>query len=210
MINKLLYKIKSSRIAAILVAVLFLFNACAEGIQDNRDIPDIVNYPGLSANNMELFRSQYGKVHLKVKAQTVNVFSYQEEPKTEFPDGIVVEFFDDNMNVTSYLSANKAVYYEKENRWEAIGNVEAKNIEGTLFNTEYIEWDEKTELIKSDRFIKVTDKDAIFIGRGFRAKQDFTDWKIFNISGDFRIDKSEFYPDDDVETDTLMDIYPNI
>ncbi|HPW65990.1 MAG TPA: LPS export ABC transporter periplasmic protein LptC [Salinivirgaceae bacterium] len=210
MINKISYSKKPSRIATILVAVLFLFNACAEGIHNNRNIPDIVNYPGLSANKVELLHSQYGTVKLKVKAQTVNVFSYQEEPKTEFPDGIVVEFFDDSMNVTSYLSANKAVYYEKDNRWEAIGNVEAKNIEGTLFNTEYIEWDEKTELIKSDRFIKVTEKDAIILGRGFRAKQDFTDWKIFDISGDFSINKSEFYSDDDVETDTLMDIYPDI
>ena len=169
-----------------------------------------MNYPGLSANKVELLHSQYGKVKLKVITQTVNVFSYQEEPKTEFPDGIVVEFFDDSMNVTSYLSANRAVYYENDNRWEAMGDVEAKNIEGTLFNTEYIEWDEKNEVIKSDRFIKVTEKDAIIIGRGFRAKQDFTDWEIFNISGDFSINKSEFNSDDDVETDTLMEIYPDI
>ena len=65
-------------------------------------------------------------------------------------------------------------------------------------------------MIKSDRFIKVTEKDAIIIGRGFRAKQDFTDWEIFNISGDFSINKSEFNSDDDVETDTLMEIYPDI
>ncbi len=201
---------KPSRIVAIIATVLFLFNSCTSGINDNRTIPDIVYYPQMSASKVELYYSQYGIIKFKVNAQTVNVFSYQEDPKTEFPDGILVEFLDDSMNITSYLSANKAIYYEKQNRWEAMGNVEAKNIEGTIFNTEFIEWNEKSELIQSERFIKVTDKDAVIIGRGFRAKQDFTDWKIFNITGDFNINKSEFSSEEKAEDDTLTNIKSEI
>ncbi len=182
------------RIVAFCAAILSLFLGCDGKIEDIRAIPNITEQPSVSATKVELFHSQYGAVKLKVIATTVNVFKFQDDPKTEFPDGIIVEFFDDRMNVTSYLSANKAVYYEKENRWEAMGNVEAKNIEGTLFNTEFIEWDERKEEIKSDRFIKVTDKDAIIVGKGFKAKQDFTDWKILKPTGVFNVNQQEFVP----------------
>lgn len=183
---------KTNRIVAIFATILFMFYACTEGIDDIRTIPDIINYPAMTVTNAELFHSQYGKVKLKVSAKTIEVYSYLEDPKIEFPEGILVEFFDDNQNITSYLTADKATYFENKSRWEALGNVEAKNVEGTVFNTEYIEWDEKEEIIKSDRFIKVTEKDAIIVGRGFRAKQDFTDWKIFNISGDFNINQRDY------------------
>ena len=148
----------------------------------------------MSAENMDMFHSQYGKVNLRVVAKTVNLYSMLEEPRTEFPNGIVVEFFDDSMNVTSYLSANNAIYYEKEQRWEAYGDVEAKNAEGTVFNTEFLEWDENSEEIKSDKYIRVTDKDGIIVGHGFRARQDFTDWKIFKTTGVFNVDQKDFGP----------------
>jgi LPS export ABC transporter protein LptC len=192
---------KSNGIVALLAAILFAFNSCTDKIDDIRAIPNITDHPAMSATNVELFHSQFGIVKMKVLANTVNVFNFQDEPKTEFPDGINVEFFDDKRNVTSYLSANKAVYYEKQNRWEAMGNVEAKNIEGTIFNTEYIEWDEKREEIKSDRFIKVTDKDAIIIGKGFQAKQNFTDWKILKPTGVFNVNQQEFVPAENTSSD---------
>jgi LPS export ABC transporter protein LptC len=192
---------KSNGIVALLAAILFAFNSCTDKIDDIRAIPNITDHPAMSATNVELFHSQFGIVKMKVLANTVNVFNFQDEPKTEFPDGINVEFFDDKRNVTSYLSANKAVYYEKQNRWEAMGNVEAKNIEGTIFNTEYIEWDEKREEIKSDRFIKVTDKDAIIIGKGFQAKQNFTDWKILKPTGVFNVNQQEFVPEENTSSD---------
>jgi LPS export ABC transporter protein LptC len=184
------------RIVAFVAAVLNLFSGCVDKIDDIRAIPNITEHPAMSASKVVLYHSQYGIVKLKVVASTVNVYNFQDEPKTEFPDGIVVEFFDDKMNVTSYLSANQAVYFEKQNRWEATGNVEAKNIEGTIFNTEFIEWDERQGDIKSNRFIKVTDKDAIIIGKGFKAKQDFTDWKILKPTGVFNVNQQEFVPDE--------------
>lgn len=193
--------IKENGIVAFLAAILFLFSGCTDKIDDIRAIPNITDHPAMSATKVELFHSQYGIVKMKVIANTVDVYNFQDEPRTEFPDGIVAEFFDDKMNVTSYLSANKAIYYEKQNRWEAMGNVEAKNIEGTIFNTEFIEWDEKKEEIKSDRFIKVTDNDAIIIGKGFKAKQNFTDWKILKPTGVFSVSQREFIPNENADSD---------
>ena len=195
MIRKKINKYNYGRALTFVVMALPFFFACTDAIDDIRSNPNITDLPSMSAKTVELFHSQYGEVKLRVKAATVNVFSLEENPRTEFPDGIHVEFLDKNRNVTSYLSANKAVYHEKENRWEAMGNVEAKNIEGTIFNTEYLEWDEKKEVIKSDHFVKVTDQDGIIYGKGFLARQDFTDWRILKPTGEFNVNQNEFVPD---------------
>lgn len=174
----------------IITMIPFLFG-CKNNIEMS-SIPDIMDNPSMSATDLDLYQSQYGKQTLRIIAKTVNIYSFQEEPTTEFPDGIVVEFFDENNNISSYLSANSAVYYETKDRWEAFGDIEAKNVEGTIFNTEYIEWSQETGEIRSDKFIKITDKDGVVYGRGFRSKQDFTDWTVLNPTGDFLIDQKEF------------------
>ncbi|MDD2562669.1 MAG: LPS export ABC transporter periplasmic protein LptC [Salinivirgaceae bacterium] len=186
-------------IALFAICLPLFFYSCTDKIDEMRSVPNIVDLPSMTAENMDMYHSQYGKVNLHVVAKTVNLFSMIEQPKTEFPNGILVEFFDENMKITSYLSANEAVYYEKELRWEASGNVEAKNAEGTIFNTEFLEWDENSEEIKSDKSIRVTDNDGIIVGRGFRAKQDFTDWKIYKTTGVFNVNQKDFAP---IQTDS--------
>jgi LPS export ABC transporter protein LptC len=175
--------------------VLPFLVGCKQTFDEYSHIPNITDYPMMSATDIDLYQSQNGKKTLRIIAQTVNMFSFREAPTTEFPDGIMIEFFDESGTVSSYLSANSAIYYEKENRWEAFGNIEAQNVEGAIFNTEYIEWNEKEELIKSDKAVKITDKDGIFFGRGFRSKQDFTDWTILHPTGDFLFDQNEILSD---------------
>jgi len=170
---------------------LFLFG-CKNKFGQLPNIDDITDHPTLSAVDIDLYQSQNGKTNLRIIAHIVNVYSFQEEPTTDFPEGINVEFFDEDGVVTSYFRANSAIYYDKQNRWEAFGDIQAQNIEGAVFNTEYIEWDEISGEIKSDRAVKITDKEGTFYGRGFRSKQDFTDWTILNPTGEFLIDQNEF------------------
>ncbi|HON18733.1 MAG TPA: LPS export ABC transporter periplasmic protein LptC [Salinivirgaceae bacterium] len=188
---KNLLNYKKLKMAILTIAIFSLLSSCAPGIDQVRNIPDITEMPTLSAKNITLFHSQYGKTRLRIQASTVNVFSMIETPKTEFLEGIYVEFLSDSLTATSFFKADKAIYFEKENRWEATGNIEAMNIEGTRFNTEFIEWDERTGLIQSNQYIKVTDKETIIVGNGFKAKQDFTDWKILNPTGIFTIDQKD-------------------
>lgn len=185
----------SGRLITLMIISLPLFFSCGtDTIDEIKNIPNITDMPSMSAENMNLLRSQDGKINIRVLAKTVNAYTLTEGPKTEFPHGILVEFFNDSMLVTSYLSADRAVYFEKEKRWEAYGKVEAKNEQGTVFNTEYLEWDEEKEAIQTEKYIQVTDKDGIIVGRGFRAKQDFTDWEILKPTGVFNVDQKDFIP----------------
>lgn len=181
--------LREGRITVFAVA-LPLAVSCGSELRRLDDIPNIQDFPQISAVDIDLYHSVDGVVKLNVKAHKANIYSFREEPETEFPEGIHVEFFDDQRNVTSYFTADRAIYHEKQAQWEGFGNIEAKNIEGTIFNTEYLIWDEASGEIRSDRFVKVTDTDGVITGTGFRARQDFTDWHIYKTTGMFKIDDS--------------------
>jgi LPS export ABC transporter protein LptC len=81
------------------------------------------------------------------------------------------------------LSAKYAIHYDAEHRWEAQNDVVVVNEKGEQLNTEKLIWDEQKEKLYSDQFVKITTPDEIIMGKGFEANQDFSRYKIFNVTG---------------------------
>jgi len=129
---------------------------------------------------------------VKVKITTPKLVRLgSENPVTELPQGMLVEFYDENMNVNSTLKAKYALRKDLENIMEAKNDVVVVNAKGEKLNTEHLIWNEKTSKIYSDEFVKITTPDKIIYGNGFEANQDFTSYKIFNIKGTITINKDE-------------------
>ena len=68
-------------------------------------------------------------------------------------------------------------------------NVVVVNEKGEQLNTENLVWDEKSEKLLSNEFVKITSKDEIIYGTGFEANQNFSKYKIFNIKGTISLKK---------------------
>jgi LPS export ABC transporter protein LptC len=102
---------------------------------------------------------------------------------TELPKGMKISFYDAEMNVISKMKSNYAIHYEQEHRWEARNNVEVVNVKGEKLNTEKLIWDERANKLLSDNFVKITTSKEIIMGNGFEADQDFSHYKIFNVTG---------------------------
>lgn len=134
------------------------------------------------AAGIELFYSDSAKVVLKMSAG--KILRYQPEVgRTEFPEGIHVQFLNSLGVVTTDMKANEAVKYEKEQRTEAFGNVVVVNSKGERLNTEKLYWDETKELISTDEFVKITTESQVIMGEGFEADQQFTWYEVKNING---------------------------
>jgi LPS export ABC transporter protein LptC len=78
---------------------------------------------------------------------------------------------------------------------EARKNVLVVNEKGDQLNTEHLIWDERTQKLTSDEFVKITTKDEIIYGNGFEANQDFSRYRIFNIKGIFSVKTQEHATD---------------
>ena len=141
--------------------------------------------PQVYGKDIEILYSDSAQVEMKLTAQEIKRFSNSERPFTEFPKGIYVEFFDDSLNIESFIKADYAIYYQEEKLWEARGNVIAHDlVEEKKLNTEELFWDEGKEIIYSNTFSRIETPDGTSYGQeGFEANQDFTRIRLKRYRG---------------------------
>jgi hypothetical protein len=70
-------------------------------------------------------------------------------------------------------------------------SVMLKDKEGKILQTELLTWDEETDRIFTDKFVKITTPTEILYGDGLEANQDFTRYEIKNIKGRIKIEDGE-------------------
>lgn len=160
------------------MSVVFL--ACGNSDQEIKEIQPY-DGPIREARDMTLFHSESAQV--KVKLITARLLEYESGDK-EFPDGIYIEFYDEEGTMTSTLEANEAYYFKEEDHWRGRGDVKVKSIEnGQKLNTEELFWKPKEEKIFTEKFVKIELPDQILNGYGLDAKQDFSFYHIKDPTG---------------------------
>ena len=195
MIIRLLTRLVRYAISILLIKVITVFigvvilSSCKNDIDVINSFTELHNLPSQSVRNLETIYTDSGKIQIKLLAPELKRFSNVEEPYIEFPAGIKVVFYDKNQEPESQLTAKYAIYSETNELWEARDSVIAINNLGDTLNTELLFWDEKKELIYTNKFVKITTENEVIWGEGLEANQEFTDWKIKNVKGTIYIDK---------------------
>ena len=114
-----------------------------------------------------------------------------ENPYLEMTEGVHVRFYNSLGRVESELRSNYAVSYENTDVMEAREDVVVVNKEGETLNTEHLVWEEKTEKIHTEEFVKITTEDEVIFGHGFESNQDFTKYRIKKIKGTINLKEEE-------------------
>ncbi len=177
----------------IMAGTLFFISACSKKKTEIIDaVKDRTEIPRLHANEIITLVSDSGITRYRISAPIWDVFDKAEPPYWEFPDGIHLERFNLQLEVDANIHSNYAKYYEKEEKWELKGNVDATNLEGERFETERLFWNQKTEQIHSDTIVKITDASGTVIyGDDFISNQSLSNYTIKNGRGDFIIKDEE-------------------
>src|SRR5580698_8029746 len=110
-----------------------------------------------------------------------------QDPKLIFPIGIHIDFYDDSANKNGQIDANYAVRHENTKLMEADNNVRVINRKGEKLNTEQLFWDEGKHKIFTNRFVTIKTTKQIIYGDGLVSNEDFTQYKITNISGTIQL-----------------------
>lgn len=134
-----------------------------------------------------------GRLSFVMKAPKIEKYSYVD-PKTVFPDGVEVEFYDSLHVKESVLTANKAVMNDVNDRIELTGNVIFRNLqkEQTLY-TEALTWQkgQDSSFFHTNEKVKVVDKTNIYEGKnGIIAAENFSWYVIKKFSADFVVPDS--------------------
>lgn len=141
--------------------------------------------PLKEVEKVEMYYTEMDRIKIKMIAQ--KVFEYENGDR-EFPEGIYIEFFNENGVITSTLRANSAYYFKEEDKWRGQGNVEIVNIEKKeQLNTEELFWKQDTKRIFTEKFVTIKLETEVIYGTGLEAAQDLSDYTIKNPQGEFEV-----------------------
>lgn len=174
----------------LVLGLLILVISCNQ----RKELVDLPLYEGptSSMDTILTVLSDSGKFVMRIEAPHQNDFEIGD---TEWPDGVFVEYFDDNGKVTTFFKANYVYYTKKDQLYHAKGNVVVKNYEnGDELNTEELFWDEKGEEYYTDKFVTIKTEGEVHTGEGLRADQDFSTYRILKPSGTFTLEDDPSNP----------------
>lgn len=199
--STLFIKYPYKRVAVIILLTAALLYGCENNIEKIKPFNSYDNLPVVEATNFETFFTDSGKVRFSLKTPLLLRFEPEGKPYLEFPKGIELIKYDDNNKIISSITANYAKQFVEDKKWEAKNNVIATNIKGDTLKTEHLIWEENTEKIYTEEYVKIIRTDQIITGIGFQSDQSLENWRIKNPKGTIYIsqdnrDNNTFYDPD--------------
>lgn len=190
------------------MVMLLLFSACSGRKKElGEAITERDSLPVMDTRGVTTLVSDSGITRYRINTEEWLVFDRKDPPYWAFEKGIYLEKFDTLFQVEASIKSDTAYYYNKEELWKLVGNVDIKNLKGERFNTELLYWDQRKQRVYSDRFIRIEQPDRIITGRGFDSNQQMTIYTIHKPEGIFYLDEEATAPPaapaDSLQTDSV-------
>ncbi len=166
----------------ILLIVLSLGVISCEKKIGSIDKIDILSLPALTVKNFESVYTDSGKIQMILSAPVMESYNKTDPAYSEFKSGIKVLFYEGHKEPVASVTAGYAKYTDNKNLWELKDSVVAINEAGEKLETELLFWDQKKELIYTERFVKITTEDQIIQGYGLESDPRLSKRKIKNLS----------------------------
>lgn len=202
--------IKNIRIAVLVMGTAILFFAC-----ENNEIDKIQpfispeNLPTLEIKNFESLITDSGVIRNSIKAPLLLQFENNSKSFLEFPNGMKFIQYNEKKEIISSISADYAKQFVKEEKWEAKNNVVVTNEKGDSLKTEHLIWEEKTEKIYTEEFVKIISPDKVITGIGLTSNQNMSDWNIKNVKGIIYVNVDQKKKNPDIEHSPAVTSEPN-
>ena len=177
------------------IAVIFMtamLFSCGNSTQEIRDLLADKNLPIGIATDINNIYTDSGIVTSKLQAPLLHNFSNRENhPYSEFPEGLRIVTFDDNMD-SIVVTGNYAIVYSKTNISEIRNQVVINNyLEHKKLITEQLFWDQKTKYFYTEKaFTLYTLTDTIH-GIGFDASENLETFIAKNNRGSIYINEND-------------------
>lgn len=138
--------------------------------------PEVV--PTMITDSVTTLISDSGITRYKLVADVWKVFDKAGEPYWLFPEGIYLERFTLDFNIEATVIADTAWYYTQKDLWKLKKNVHVENMEGDVFESEELFWDQKNKRVYSDQVIEIKRGVTEMKGYGFESNEAMTDYRI--------------------------------
>ncbi|MBE9585408.1 LPS export ABC transporter periplasmic protein LptC [Mucilaginibacter sp. JRF] len=168
-----------------------LFASCENDLQKIRALSEQDLKPQERTIDAEITYSD--SAHVKAVVYAPLMISHTvDTPYYEMPKGVKILFYDNDRKVINTLTSKYAITKDDNNIIELYKNVVSKNQKGDVFKSEELIWNGKTKLITSSQPVQIVTADGnISNGVDFESNDDFTHFKMNQMTGIYNVDQKE-------------------
>ena len=167
-------------------SALLVLSSCSSKMDQLNNYNIDATFPQQSVENLALKYYSSHKMRTTVTAPQADDYERGDVAYLEFPKGVDVIFYDEELHQKSRLTADYAVYYKKKKLYEARRNVVITNEDSTTLKTEQIFCDEGKQKIFSVKRVTVAqpgDGFSIDGKSGFESDLTFKNYKFLDVNG---------------------------
>lgn len=163
-----------------LLGIQIVLQGCTNSIEEVNAISGEYSTSKDIGENVRLVYSDSARVQVIVEGAKLERYTSKAEPKEVFTDGVKITFLDDNLQPSSWLTADEAVRTPKEKKMVVRGNATLYNSDDKKLQSYELIWDEDKNLLYTDKFVRITipAKGDTIYGVGFETDRDFKILKI--------------------------------
>lgn len=156
---------------------IFIFLlSCEDNFQEIQNINSKNILPIGITENLKLIYTDSAKVKAILYSDLNKDFTNQSFPYSEFPEGVKITFYDNDLNET-IVTSDYAITYNKTNIVNLISNVVINNFDGSELKTKQLYWDPEQEWLFTEEKFSFKNIDYDIVANRLDANRSFT---IFN------------------------------
>jgi len=161
------------RIALLLTAALLLLTGCeGDGIER---AGETAPHPDQEIDHFTLTQTREADRLWVLRAVHARIYEKADRVETS---NVRIDFYGDNDEVQSTLTADYGTLLRRTNDIEAIGNVVVTAEDGTILKTEKLAWNERLGKISTEEEVEITKGDDVMTGVGMESDPDLTNIKV--------------------------------
>ncbi|GAA0872536.1 LPS export ABC transporter periplasmic protein LptC [Gangjinia marincola] len=157
----------------VVITITTMLFACTGKLSEVKNWELGQDRPQTSGKGIFLVYTDSGKVLVNLKAEKLLDYTNQDFPYRKFPDGVFVEFFDEDGKKTT-IKSNYAIVYDSKDLIDLQGDVVITTSDSVVLNADQLYWNQSKNWVFTDVPYEVTfSNGARNKGEGFDANETF-------------------------------------
>lgn len=144
------------------------------------------NFPSRTLIDAHIIYKDSGKIVLDLRSPLIEEYAMVDSPYTQFPKGLEMYFYDKkSIDSPGYLKAKWGIMSEVKGWYEGRGDVVVISSKGDTLKTQKLFWNKKRRKIFTQDTVYIVSKDgdSLQANKGLEAKDDLSEYMLFNNSG---------------------------
>lgn len=159
-----------------------LFASCDNKFEPPKSNLNAEDTPDHESWNSQVTFSDSGNIKAVLKAGKISVFN--KKGYTLIDSGANVDFYSKGEKVST-LTSKRGKILEPSKDIEIYDSVLVVSKEGSMLRTQKLLWNNKTQRVSTDVYVKITTPKEEVEGIGFESDQMLKNYTIFKVTGTF-------------------------